>query len=174
MNPCQVPLHILYCWTRGLFGDLFLSMYWWPVSSSAISSTVTAPCNDYLGLWGMTVTLLVDSSTYFSQKQKYQSYANWTGAELSASDLKKRSKAHKMLKRTPFNWTKQDKMCKFLRKSFFFFFFSKLFTTQKQTIHLFFARWMPVEEFVLFLCCTWLWKKGIFLKIHAFCLVLFN
>ena len=39
--------------------------------------------------------------------------------ELAASVLKKRSKTHKRLKRTLFNWTKQDKTCKFSRKSSF-------------------------------------------------------
>ena len=41
---------------------------------------------------------------------------------------KKRSKTHKRLKQTLFNWTKQDKTCEFLRKSSF----SKLHTTKKQ------------------------------------------
>ena len=38
--------------------------------------------------------------------------------ELTASVVKKRSKTHKKLK-MHFNWTKQDKTCKFSRKSSF-------------------------------------------------------
>ena len=38
--------------------------------------------------------------------------------ELTARVLKKRSKTHE-IKRTLFNWTKQDKTCKFLKKSSF-------------------------------------------------------
>ena len=44
------------------------------------------------------------------------------------------------LKRTVFNMTKQDQMHTFLWKSF-----SKLCTTQKQTIHIFLASWMLAE-----------------------------
>ena len=53
-----------------------------------------------------------------------------------------RSKTHKKLKRTFFNWTKQDKTCEFLRKSSL----SKLCTPykekNKQSIHLAFVSLM--------------------------------
>ena len=47
----------------------------------------------------------------------------------------------KRLKRTLFNWTKHDKMHELSRKSSF----SKLRTTQKQTIHFSFAGWILAE-----------------------------
>ena len=57
--------------------------------------------------------------------------------EFTSSVLEKRSQTHKRrLKRTLFNWTKQDKTCTFSRKSSF----SKLHTIEKQknklSIHL--------------------------------------
>ena len=54
----------------------------------------------------------------------------WVDYQRSRKKRKKeRSKTHKMLKRTLFNRTKQDKICKFSRKSSL----SKLRTTQQQT-----------------------------------------
>ena len=57
--------------------------------------------------------------------------------ELTASVLKEkkeRSKTHKRLKRTPFNWTKQNKNCEFSRKFSFFFQATHNMKTEKQTI----------------------------------------
>ena len=57
-----------------------------------------------------------------------------------SSEIKHTQNFKKKLKKTTLcNWTKQDNMCKIVRRSSFF----KLRTTQKQATHLSFACWMP-------------------------------
>ena len=79
---------------------------------------------------------LLDVICYICTNFTERNVKTWNRVDCQCSE--KRSETHKRLERMLFNCTKQDKMHTFLRKSSF----SKLCTTQKQTVHWSFASWM--------------------------------
>ena len=80
----------------------------------------------------------------------------WNRVDCQCSE--KISKTHKRLKRTLFNWMKQDKTCKFLRKSSFSSF---VLHKNKQLVHL-----ACFSVFLLYIA----WKRGLPWKFAHFVL----